>query len=475
LSYLAEARSLGAQFFQFAIKTVGKTMTPIVKTALRAGCAITALAMSAAAVAADAAASAVAHPSGVTYIANATDVVGGDTAWMLTASVLVLMMTLPGLAFFYGGLVRKKNILSTMTQVFAVACAVSLLWFLFGYSLAFSQNSPWIGGLTKLINAKFLDALPGSHVAMDGFAPGIPETVFALFECAFAMIAAALIVGAFAERIKFVVAVMFCAIWSVLVYAPVAHWVWHPQGWAYAMGVRDYAGGLVVHVNAGAAALACALVVGQRRGLGEEPMNPSNLAYMLIGAGMLVVGWFGFNGGSALGANNLAGLSGVNTLLSGSVGALVFIALEWLSRGKASLMGVSTGVVAGLVAITPAAGYVTPVSALVFGVAGGLASFLGLNWLKRRLPVDDSLDVFAIHGLAGIAGSVLTPIFNRPELSGSPGKFLAELTATVVVLVYSFTVSWVLMTVLSLTIGARVSKEGEQEGLDLSQHDESLE
>jgi ammonium transporter, Amt family len=458
-----------------AVKT---TFNACAKYALHAGCAITALATSASAAAADAAevaASAASHPSGVTYIANATDVVGGGTAWMLTASVLVLMMTLPGLAFFYGGLVRKKNILSTMTQVFAVACAVSLLWFLFNYSLAFSQNSPWIGGFSKLINGKFLDALPDSHVAMDGFAPGIPESVFALFECAFAVIASALIVGAFAERIKFVTAVIFCALWSVLVYAPVAHWVWHPQGWAYAMGVRDYAGGLVVHVNAGAAALACALVVGQRRGMGEDPMNPSNLAYMLIGAGLLVVGWFGFNGGSALGANNLAGLSGVNTLLAGSVGALVFITLEWLSRGKSSLMGVSTGVVAGLVAITPAAGYVTAVSALVFGVAGGLVAFLGLNWLKHRLPIDDSLDVFAIHGLAGIAGSLLTPIFNRPELSGSPGQFMAELTATVVVLVYSFTVSWVLMTVLSFTIGARVSGEGEHEGLDLSQHDESLE
>jgi ammonium transporter, Amt family len=410
------------------------------------------------------------HIPGTTYVAKASEVSAGDTAWVLTSAVLVLMMTLPGLAFFYGGLVRKKNILSTMSQIFAVACSVSVLWFVVTYSLAFSQNSPWLGGLSKMINGKFLSLVPG--VSMDAFAPGIPETVFALFECGFAVIAAALIVGAFAERVRFGVAVLFCTLWSLFVYAPVAHWVWSPEGWAYTMGVRDYAGGLAVHVNAGAAALACALVVGARRGFGNEAMVPANLAYMLIGAGMLVVGWFGFNGGSAMGANAAAGFASVNTFVSATCSAIVFILLEWLLRGKATLVGISAGAVAGLVAITPAAGYITADSALVFGATGGLVSFAGLNWVKSRTGIDDTLDVFAIHGLVGIAGSILTPLFSLPELSGTPGSFTAELAAAGAVFAYSFTVSWLLMKLLDLVVGARVSEAGEMDGLDLSQHGE---
>jgi ammonium transporter, Amt family len=419
------------------------------------------------------AADAVAPKAGITYVVKPDAISAGDTAWLLTSAVLVILMTLPGLAFFYGGLVRKRNILGTMTQVFATACAVSMLWFALGYSMAFAHGNEWIGGLSKLPTGKFVSVVQG--VAVDALAASVPETVFALFECAFAVITSALIVGAFAERVKFGVAVIFCALWSLLVYAPVAHWIWQPEGWAYAMGVRDFAGGIVVHVNAGAAALACAMVTGTRRGFGKEPMIPSNLAYMLIGAGLLWIGWFGFNGGSALAANAQAGLASVNTLVSAATAALGFVMLEWLLRGKTSLVGISTGAVAGLVAITPAAGFVTLDSAFFFGAAGGLVSFIGLNWLKPRLNIDDSLDVFAIHGLVGIAGSVMTPLFSRPELSGAPGKLLAEVSATAAVFAYSFGVSWLLMKILDLALGARVPADDEIAGLDLSQHGECVE
>jgi ammonium transporter, Amt family len=419
------------------------------------------------------AADAPAHVPGVTYVVKADAISAGDTAWVLTSAALVIMMTLPGLAFFYGGLVRKRNILGTMTQIFATACAVSVLWFAVGYSIAFSQGNEWVGGLSKLPGGKFVSVVQG--VAVDALAPTVPETVFALFECGFAIITCALIVGAFAERVKFGVAVIFCSLWAIVVYAPVAHWVWHPEGWAYKMGVRDFAGGIVVHVNAGAAGLACAFAVGARRGFGKEPMIPSNLAYMLIGAGLLWIGWFGFNGGSALAANAQAGLASVNTLVSAALAALTFMALEWLLSGKASLVGISTGAVAGLVSITPAAGFVTLDAAFAFGAAGGLVSFIGLNWIKPRLNIDDSLDVFAIHGLVGIAGSVMTPLFSRPELSGAPAALLAEVTATAAVFVYSGAMSWIIMKLLNVVIGARVPAADEIDGLDLSQHGECIE
>jgi ammonium transporter, Amt family len=434
-----------------------------------AGAAIAACFAATSALAADAPA----HVPGVTYVVKADAISAGDTAWVLTSAALVIMMTLPGLAFFYGGLVRKRNILGTMTQIFATACAVSVLWFAVGYSIAFSQGTEWFGGLSKLPGGKFVSVVQG--VAVDALAPTVPETVFALFECGFAIITCALIVGAFAERVKFGVAVIFCSLWAIVVYAPVAHWVWHPEGWAYKMGVRDFAGGIVVHVNAGAAALACAFAVGARRGFGKEPMIPSNLAYMLIGAGLLWIGWFGFNGGSALAANAQAGMASVNTLVSAALAAIVFMGLEWLFGGKSSLVGMSTGAVAGLVSITPAAGFVTLDAAFAFGAAGGLVSFIGLNWIKPRLNIDDSLDVFAIHGLVGIAGSVMTPLFSRPELSGAPAALLAEITATAAVFVYSATMSWIIMKLLNVVIGARVPAADEIDGLDLSQHGECIE
>jgi Amt family ammonium transporter len=410
---------------------------------------------------------------GAIYSVAASTISAGDTAWVLISAVIVIMMTLPGLAFFYGGLVRKKNILGTMTQVFIAAVMVTVVWFLLGYGLAFGNGNPWFGSVEKALGSFMTPH--GDQVAVYSLAPNIPESVFALFQAGFAIITAALIVGAFAERVKFGVVAIFCALWSLLVYAPVAHWVWHPEGWLYAMGVRDFAGGLVVHVNAGAAALACAMVIKPRRGYGREPMKPSNLAYMLIGASLLWIGWFGFNGGSALAANSIAGLASVNTQIATAVAALMFIVLEWFERGKATLVGMSTGAVAGLVAITPAAGYVGVEMSYLFGVVGGFVAYIGLVWVKPRINVDDSLDVFTIHGLVGIAGSLMTPWLSTPELVGSHGAPLAEAIGTLVVLVYSFGVSWCLMQLLSRTLGGRVSGNAEVAGLDLTQHGESLE
>lgn len=401
-------------------------------------------------------------------------IAAGDTAWMLTSTAIVLMMTLPGLAFFYGGLVRKKNILGTMTQVFIAAAVVTVLWFLLGYTLAFSTGSPWLGGLAKIGGGSLFLPDP-QQVPIHALAPSVPESVFATFQCAFAVITAALVVGAFAERVRFGVAALFCGIWSLVVYAPVAHWVWHPDGWLYALGVRDFAGGLVVHVNAGAAALACALAVGPRRGWGREPMIPSNLAYMLIGASFLWIGWFGFNGGSALSANANAGLAITNTQIAAALGAVVFVSLEWLTRGQATLVGLSTGAVAGLVAVTPAAGYISVPCAYLFGLLGGGVAYVGLVWVKPMIDVDDSLDVFTIHGMVGIAGSLATPLLSQEALVGAPGKPLAELAGTAVVLVYSFTVSWVLMKLLHGLANARVQPQEEIDGLDLSQHGETIE
>ncbi len=432
---------------------------------------IAALAISGSAFAADAAPAA--QTPGITYVVSADAISAGDTAWLLTSAVLVMLMTLPGLAFFYGGLVRKRNIIGTMTQIFGTACAVSVLWFAVGYSIAFSHGSSWLGGLSKMAGGQFGGVLQG--VGVDSLAPHVPETVFALFQCGFAIVTCALIVGAFAERVKFSVAVIFCSLWLVLVYAPVAHWVWHPEGWAYLMGVRDFAGGIVVHVNAGAAALACALAVGPRKGFGSEPLTPANLAYMLIGAGLLWIGWFGFNGGSALGANAQAGLASVNTLVSAALAALVFISLEWVMGGKPTLVGISTGAVAGLVAITPAAGFVTLDSSAWFGLAGGVVSFIGLHWLKPWLNIDDSLDVFAIHGLVGIAGSVMTPLFSRRELTGVDSALGAEMGVTAGVFVYSFVASWLIMKLLDAVMKARVSPAEEALGLDRSQHGERIE
>ncbi len=399
---------------------------------------------------------------------------GADTAWVLTSACLVLMMTLPGLSLFYGGLVRKKNILATMSQVFGVAAVVAVGWFALGYSLAFGHGTSWYGSFEKAFGTHLASGV-NAPVPVHGLMPTVPESVFALFQCGFAVITAALIVGAFAERIKFSAALLFCLAWSLLVYAPVAYWIWMPSGWLNMLGVRDFAGGLVVHVNAGAAALAVAMVVGPRRGFGRAPMIPSNLAYMLIGAGMLTIGWFGFNGGSSGGANAVAGLASVNTLIAMAAATLVYAFFDWIFREQAGLVGLATGAVAGLVAITPAAGFVGVGSAYLFGLAGGVASYLALAWLKPLINLDDALDVFAIHGAVGIVGSLMTPFFVVPEIAGFSGHPLAEAGGAIAVLGYSFSVSWVLMKLIDLVFGVRVKPQDENTGLDVSQHGEQVE
>jgi Amt family ammonium transporter len=405
--------------------------------------------------------------------AAASAISAGDTAWMLASTAFVLMMTLPGLAFFYGGLVRKKNILGTMTQVFIVAAVTSVLWFVAGYTIAFGSGSPWSGFFGNGFSLEFMPL--GDRVPIHAMAPQIPAPAFALFEAAFAIITAALIVGSFAERVKFSTAAVFCGMWSLAVYAPVAHWVWHPDGWLYVMGVRDFAGGMVVHVSAGAAGLACALVAGPRQGYGREPMSPSNLAYMLIGAALLWIGWFGFNGGSAFAANGEAALAMVNTQIAAALAAVVFVLCEWVLKGQPSLIGMSTGAVAGLVAITPAAGFVSVNAAYLFGAVGGLVAFASLSWIKPLLDIDDSLDVFAIHGVVGIAGSLLTPFFIDAKLAGGAGQPQAEAIGVMAVLGYSFVVSWLLMKGLHWFAGVRVTRSEEAVGLDVSQHGERIE
>ena len=441
---------------------------------------------SAGATASDAAVSPATNPAGASSAVNATapakgrfvkpeKISAGDTAWLLVSTALVMMMTLPGLAFFYAGLVRKKNILSMMTHVFVAAAVVTVAWFAVGYPLAFTAGNGWLGAASA--NTMFLADIvtdPSKLIAVHPLASSIPEFVFALYQAAFAVITGALIVGSFAERVKFGVTAWFCGIWTILVYAPVAHWVWSPDGWLNQMGVADFAGGTVVHVNAGAAALACAIAVGARRGYGKEPMIPANLAYMLIGTGLLWVGWFGFNGGSAFGANATAGLAMVNTQISAAVAAVVYVLLEWMLRGKASLVGLATGAVAGLVCITPAAGYVDPTLALGFGAAGAFASYVGVTFIKGWLGADDSLDVFAIHGVVGIVGSLMTGLFAQTVLLGRPPSFVAETIAIGSVLAYSFVMSFIIMKLLDFVMGARVSADAERDGLDLSQHGEQV-
>ncbi len=405
--------------------------------------------------------------------ARAAGLDSGDTAWMLTATALVLLMTLPGLAFFYAGLVRRKNILATMTQVFLCAAVVSLTWFLLGWSIAFTPGDAWLPTFTQLGPPPWLG--PHGLAQPHPLAPTIPAAVFLLYQGTFAIITTALIVGAVAERMKLSSLMLFCALWSLLVYAPVARWVWGETGFFRALGVLDFAGGSVVHISAGAAGLACVLIVGPRHGWGREPMVPANLAYMLIGAGLLWVGWLGFNGGSAGAANAQAGLAVVNTQLGAGVAVLAYALLERIVRGQNSLVGMATGAVGGLVAITPAAGFVEPLHALVFGVVGGGGAYLGVTVIKAALNRDDSLDVFGIHGVVGVMGCVLTPLLASPQLAGHAGSLSAELACAAAVFTYSFLVSLLLMLALKATVGVRVSLDDEADGLDLSQQGEQLE
>ena len=405
-------------------------------------------------------------------VAGAQALDSGDTAWMLTSTALVLFMTLPGLALFYAGLVRHRNVLSVVMQCFAIACMVTVIWVICGYSLTFGSSalSGLVGDLSKVwLNGVGIDAMAGSY----------PETVFVMFQLTFAIITPALIVGAFAERMRFTAMLLFTGLWVLVVYFPVAHWVWG-GGWLGALGFRDFAGGAVVHVTAGTAALVAALVMGKRQGFPSTPMPPHNLPMTVTGACMLWVGWFGFNAGSALAADGAAGMAMLVTHISAAVGSLTWMAAEWIKFRKPSVLGIVTGMVAGLATITPASGFVGPLGALVIGFAGGLGCFLATQFMKRTLNVDDSLDVFPVHAVGGMIGLLLTAPFSAASLGGlglADGVTIAGQLGTQVVGILA-TLAWcaVASVVLLKLIGSftplRVSPEEENEGLDLVLHEE---
>ena len=397
-----------------------------------------------------------------------------DTAWMMTSTALVLLMTLPGIALFYGGMVRKKNVLNTMASIVAAAALVSLLWFAVGYSIAFTPGNAWLGDGSRLWFSGLDYLKEAGKVAVSHVAPNVPESVYAMFQLTFAVITAALIVGALVERMRFSAMLWFLGMWSIAVYAPVAHWVWEPGGWLARMGVLDFAGGAVVHINAGVSGLVCAYVLGPRKGYGQEPFKPFNLGLTMAGAGLLWVGWFGFNAGSAVAADGRAGLAMAVTHIAAAAGAIAWMLGEWIVRRRPSLLGLSSGLVAGLVAITPAAGFVTPASALLIGTVAGLACYWGATELKRLLNADDSLDVFGVHGIGGIVGALMTGLLANKTLSGVTGDVGIQLLGVTAVLLYSATMSGVLLGVTKVIVGLRVDDASEATGLDISQHREQM-
>jgi Amt family ammonium transporter len=400
----------------------------------------------------------------------------GDTAWMLTATALVLMMTVPGLALFYGGMVRKKNVLATVMQSFAVTCLVSVLWMVLTYSLSFTSGSTIIGGLSRL----FLKGMALDSV--NELAKTIPESVFMTFQMTFAIITPALIAGAFAERMKFSAMMWFMGLWAIFVYAPIAHWVWG-GGFLGDWGVLDYAGGTVVHINAGVAGLVCALVMGKRKGFGMENMAPHNLVYSVIGASLLWVGWFGFNAGSAVAASTNAGMAMAVTQIATAAAALSWMFAEWIARGKPSVLGIVSGAVAGLVAITPASGFVNPVGGLVIGIVAGVICFWGATSLKKAMGYDDSLDAFGVHGLGGFTGAILTGVFaieaiggegKKGLIDGNAGQILTQLWGTLVTIAWCAIATFVILKIVDAMIGLRVTTEEEVEGLDINLHGETV-
>jgi len=411
----------------------------------------------------------------------------GHTAWLLVSTALVLMMTIPGLALFYAGMVRKKNILATMMQSFVITCLVTVLWFVLGYSLAFHGESPYFGDLSALFLQNLLGPDQAGTVSGILWAAGadanggaIPESVNMMFQMTFAIITPALITGAFADRMKFSAVIIFSVLWSLIVYGTVAHWVWAPGGWlGTKLGVLDYAGGTVVHINAGVAGLIGCLLVGKRKGYGTENFAPHNLTYTLIGASMLWVGWFGFNAGSALTSDGRAAMAMVTTQIATAVAALGWMFAEWSLRGKPSALGIASGAVAGLVAITPASGFVGPEGAFAIGLAAGVICFFTATTMKNKLGYDDSLDAFGVHGIGGIIGALLTGVFALKEvggtaglLEGNPDQLLAQAEGVGIVIVFNAVVSLILFKLVDLVIGLRVTTEEEVEGLDISLHGE---
>lgn len=404
----------------------------------------------------------------------ASAISAGDTAWMLMSSALVLLMTLPGLALFYTGMVRKKNALGTMAHSVVAACVVTVLWIVIGYSIAFTPGTPWLGGAGRAMLDGMEFIKDAGKLTVHHLAPTVPESVFVMFQLTFAIITPALITGAFAERMKFSALILFVAIWSLLVYAPVAHWVWEPGGWLASKGVLDFAGGTVVHINAGISGLVAAIIVGPRIGFGREPMPPHNLVLTVVGASLLWVGWFGFNAGSAVAADGRAGMAMLVTQLATATGALAWMAAEWMRRGKPSVLGLVSGAVAGLVAITPASGFVAADGALAIGAIAGVACYWGATSLKSMLGYDDSLDVFGVHAIAGIAGALLTGVFAVKEIGGVSGSLAVQGFGVLVTVIYAGVMTALILGLVHAVVGLRVTPEQEQDGLDLQQHGEHV-
>ncbi|MBS0644128.1 MAG: ammonium transporter [Proteobacteria bacterium] len=419
----------------------------------------------------------------------------GDTAWMLTSTALVLLMTIPGLALFYAGMVRKKNILATMMQSFAICAIVTIVWCVIGYSLAFTPGNAYIGDFSRVMLSGIADhivkgndtqafVLESGIKDVAGVTMTIPETVYMMFQMTFAIITPALIAGAFADRMKFSALCIFITLWSICVYAPIAHWVWAPSGWAFQLGVLDFAGGTVVHINAGIAGLICALVLGKRVGYGTDNMAPFNLSYAVIGASLLWVGWFGFNAGSAVAANGRAGMAMAVTQIATAAATLGWLFAEWITKGKPSVLGAISGAVAGLVAITPASGYVLPGSAIIIGVAAGVICFWAATSLKHMLGYDDSLDAFGVHGIGGIVGALLTGVFAFAPLSatdaspdgtaGGLDQLKLQAIGVCVTIVYTGVMTLILLMITKLVVGLRVNEEEEREGLDIVLHGEQI-
>ncbi len=410
--------------------------------------------------------------------ANADELNGADTAWVLTSTALVLFMTIPGLSLFYAGLVRVKNVLSLLMQCFALTCLMSLLWFAIGYTIAFGsdgvEQGPFIGDFGNVFFAA---------MSMDSMNGAIPSTLFATFQMTFAVITPALIVGAFAERMRFSAMLLFSSLWLILVYAPVCHWVWG-GGWLGNMGLQDFAGGTVVHITAGVAALVTALVIGPRKGFGTTPLPPHNLTITVVGAGMLWVGWFGFNAGSALAADNTAAMAMLVTHLSAACGSLAWMAMEWIRHGKPSVLGIVTGMVAGLGTITPASGSVGPAGAVVIGLSAGVVCYFATQMIKNKFKIDDSLDVFPVHGIGGMLGTLLAGVFCATNLgifSGNGftgdatsigGQLYIQATGVVATFVYTGIASYILLKLVDRVVSLRVDSEEENQGLDLVLHDE---
>ena len=410
--------------------------------------------------------------------AHAGELNAANTAWILTATALVLFMTIPGLSLFYGGLVRTKNVLSVLMQCFALTCLMSLLWFAVGYTIAFGsdgvEQGKWIGDFGNILFA---------GMSMDSVNGDIPAPLFAMFQMTFAIITPALIVGSFAERMRFSSMLLFSSIWLIVVYSPVCHWVWG-GGWLGAMGLQDFAGGTVVHITAAVAALVTAIVMGPRKGFGRVAMPPHNLTMTVTGAGMLWVGWFGFNAGSALAADGSAAMAMLVTHLSAAAGSLAWMTMEWVRHGKPSVLGIVTGMVAGLGTITPAAGSVGPAAAVVIGLSAGVICYFATNYLKQVLKVDDSLDVFPVHGVGGILGTLLAGIFCSTQLglfSGNgfsdgitsiAGQLTVQATGVIATILYTVFATYIILKVVDMLIGLRVDDEHETQGLDLVLHDE---